>query len=137
MMETRTREKGTIDCGLRGSMRTLDDVNPTRLSKRSQGCPLTIVEVAQRFSMVGSKRILVIKSLSPGSYSTSHIWRGVLSSSESSACSREGPDQQMLTALASTFFHNARSFRITRYSSHRGGHQFICTSSVCQSTSRL
>jgi len=41
MMETRTREKGTIDCGLQGSMGTLDDVNPTRLSKQSQGCPLT------------------------------------------------------------------------------------------------
>ena len=39
-METRTRGKGTIDCGLRGSVGTLDDVNPTRLSKRSQGCPL-------------------------------------------------------------------------------------------------
>jgi len=34
-METRTRGKGTIDRGLRGSMGTLADVNPTRLSKRS------------------------------------------------------------------------------------------------------
>ena len=42
MMETQTRGKRTIDCGLRGSVGTLDDVNPTRLSKRSQGCPLTI-----------------------------------------------------------------------------------------------
>ena len=41
-METRTREKGTIDCRLQGFMGTLDDVNPTRLSKRSQGCPLTM-----------------------------------------------------------------------------------------------
>jgi len=41
MMETRTRGKGTIDHGLRGSVGTLDDMNPTRLSKRSQGCPLT------------------------------------------------------------------------------------------------
>ena len=41
MMETRTREKGTIDRGLQGSVGTLDDMNPTRLSKRSQGCPLT------------------------------------------------------------------------------------------------
>ena len=40
-METRTRGKGTIDRGLRGSMGTLDDMIPTRLSKRSQGCPLT------------------------------------------------------------------------------------------------
>ena len=42
-METRTRGKGTIDHGLRGSMGTLDDVNPTRLSKRSQGCPLIVI----------------------------------------------------------------------------------------------
>jgi len=41
-METRTRGKETIDRGLRGSMGTLDDMNPTRLSKRSQGCPLTV-----------------------------------------------------------------------------------------------
>jgi len=41
MIEIRTRGKGTIDRGLRGSMGTLDDMNPTRLSKRSQGCPLT------------------------------------------------------------------------------------------------
>jgi len=40
MMETRTRGKGTIDCGLRGSVGTLDDMNPTRLSKRSQAVPL-------------------------------------------------------------------------------------------------
>jgi len=39
-METRTRGKGTIERGLRGSMGTLDDVNPTRLSKRSQAVPL-------------------------------------------------------------------------------------------------
>jgi len=41
MMETQTRGKGIIDCGLRGSVGTLDDVSPTRLSKQSQGCPLT------------------------------------------------------------------------------------------------
>jgi len=40
-METRTRGKGTIDCGLRGSVGTLADANPTRLSKWSQSCPLT------------------------------------------------------------------------------------------------
>ena len=40
MMETQTRGKGTIDCGLRGSMGTLDDMNPTRLSKQSQAVPL-------------------------------------------------------------------------------------------------
>ena len=42
MMETRTREKGTIDRRLQGSMGTLDDVNPTRLSKRSQAVPLQL-----------------------------------------------------------------------------------------------
>jgi len=42
MIETQTRGKGTIDCGLRGSMGTLVDINPTRLSKQSQGCPLTM-----------------------------------------------------------------------------------------------
>jgi len=40
-METQTREKETIDRGLRGSVRTLADANPTKLSKQSQGCPLT------------------------------------------------------------------------------------------------
>jgi len=42
MMETRTRGKGTIDRGLRGFMGTLDDANPTRLSKRSQAVPLQL-----------------------------------------------------------------------------------------------
>jgi len=40
-METRTRGKGTIDHRLQGSVGTLADANPTRLSKQSQGCPLT------------------------------------------------------------------------------------------------
>ena len=40
MMETQTRGKRTIDHGLRGSIGTLDDMNPTRLSKRSQAVPL-------------------------------------------------------------------------------------------------
>jgi len=40
MMETQTRGKGTIDHGLRGSVGTLDNVNPTRLSKQSQAVPL-------------------------------------------------------------------------------------------------
>ena len=43
MMETRTRGKGTIDRRLQGSVGTLDDVNPTRLSKRSQDCPLIVI----------------------------------------------------------------------------------------------
>ena len=78
-----------------------------------------------------------MKSLSPCSYSTSHIQRGVSSSSESSAYSGGGPDRQTLTALASTFLRDARSFRIARHPSHRGGHLFICTSLVCQLTSGL
>jgi len=40
-METRTRGKETIDRGLQGSVGTLANVSPTRLSKRSYGCPLT------------------------------------------------------------------------------------------------
>ena len=42
MMGTRTRGKETIDCGLQGSVGTLDDMNPTRLSKRSQAVPLQV-----------------------------------------------------------------------------------------------
>jgi len=49
MMETQTREKGTIDRGLQGSVGTLADANSTRLSKRSQGCPLT--KMAKSFSI--------------------------------------------------------------------------------------
>ena len=44
MMETRTRGKGTINHELRGSVGTLDDVNPTRLSKRSQAVPLHVAD---------------------------------------------------------------------------------------------
>jgi len=44
-METRTRGKGTIDRGLQGSVGTLADANPTKLSKRSRGCPLTVALV--------------------------------------------------------------------------------------------
>jgi len=47
MIETWTRGKGTIDCGLQGSVGTLDDVNPTRLSKWSQGCPLTVYRLIE------------------------------------------------------------------------------------------
>ena len=78
-----------------------------------------------------------MKSLSPCLYSTLYIQRGVTSSSESSAYSRGGPDQQMLMALASIFLREARSFCITQHPSHRGGHRFICTFLVCQLTSRL
>ena len=114
--------------------------SPFRVSEAQQAPSASfweIVEVAQRFSMAGSKRILVMKSLSPGSYSTSYIQREVSSSSKSSIYSGEGPDRQMLMALASTFFCDACSFRITQHSSHQEGHQFICTSPVCQLTSRL
>ena len=45
MMETRTRGKRTIDRRLQGSKGTLVDMNSTRLSKRSQGCPLTVEEI--------------------------------------------------------------------------------------------
>ena len=41
MMETRTREKRTGYHGLRGSVGTLDDTNPTRLSKQYHSSPLT------------------------------------------------------------------------------------------------
>ena len=74
--------------------------------------------MAQKSSAVGSGRILVMKSLSPASYSTLQIWRGVSSLSESSAYSREGLDQQMLTALASIFFCDACSFHITQHPSY-------------------
>ena len=62
---------------------------------------------------------------------------GVSSSSESSAYSGGGPDQQTLMALTSVFLRNACSFRIAQHPSHRGGHLFICTSPVCQLTSGL
>ena len=42
MMETQTRGKRTIDYRLRGSIGTLDNVNPTRLSKQSQAVPLQL-----------------------------------------------------------------------------------------------
>ena len=78
-----------------------------------------IVEVARRSSIAGSRSILVMKSLSPCSYSTSYIWRGVLSSSESSAYSGEGLDRQMLMALASVLLHDTCSFCIMWHSLHR------------------
>jgi len=40
-MEIRTKGKGTIDHRLQRSMGMLVDANPTKLSKQSQGCPLT------------------------------------------------------------------------------------------------
>ena len=96
-----------------------------------------IVEVARRSSATGSERILVTKSLSPCSYSTPQIQRGVSSSSESSAYSGGGLDRQTLTALTSVFLCDACSFRIAWHPSHQGGHLFICTSLVCQLTSGL
>jgi len=41
-METQTRGKGIIDCGLRGSVGMLADANPTKLSKQSQAVPLQL-----------------------------------------------------------------------------------------------
>ena len=67
--------------------------SPFCISKAQQASSTSfweIVEVAQRSSAVGSGRILVMKSLSPVSYSTLQIRRGVLSLSESSAYSGEG-----------------------------------------------
>ena len=96
-----------------------------------------IVEVAQRSSAVGSGRSLVMKSLSSVSYSTSQIWKEVSSPSEFSAYSGKGPDWQILTALASIFFHDACSFCTTWHPSYREEHWFICTSPVCQLTSGL
>ena len=45
MMETRTRGKRTIDRRLRGSVGTLANVNPTKLSKQSQAVPLQIISL--------------------------------------------------------------------------------------------
>ena len=45
MMETRTKGKGTIDRGLRGSVGMLANANPTKLSKRSQAVPLQIISL--------------------------------------------------------------------------------------------
>ena len=63
-METRTRGKGTIDRGLRGSVGTLADANPTKLSKRSQGCPLTklVVEGGEELSDIKGKNTRVALS---------------------------------------------------------------------------
>jgi len=51
-----------------------------------------IMEVAHRFSVVDSGRILVTKSLFPCLYSHSPVQTGALFSSESSAYSRRSPD---------------------------------------------
>ena len=96
-----------------------------------------VVEVAHRSSVVESRRILVMKSRSPGSYSALRVRTGASSSSESSAYSGEGPDRQTLRALVSILFHDACSFRIARHPLPREGHWFICTSPVCQLTSGL
>ena len=62
MMETRTRGKGTIDCKLRGSVGMLADVNPTRLSKRSQAAPLQDVYNVED----SSRSLILISKDSPG-----------------------------------------------------------------------
>ena len=61
-METRTRGKGTIDCELRGSVGMLADVNPTRLSKRSQAAPLQDVYNVED----SSRSLILISKDSPG-----------------------------------------------------------------------
>ena len=96
-----------------------------------------VIEAVRRSSIVKSGRILVMKSWSPGSYSASRVQTEASFSSESSAYSREGLDQQTLRALVSILFRDACSFRITQHPSHREGHWFICTSPVCQLTSGL
>ena len=96
-----------------------------------------IIEVVHRSAAIHSRSNLITKSQSSCSYSTSPVWRGFLSSSESSAYSGEGPARQILTVLASVFLYDTCSLRIARHPSHLGGQQFICTSPVCQSTSGL
>ena len=92
-----------------------------RVSKARQA-PSTsfweIVEMVHKSTAVDSGSNLVTKSLFPCLYSTSHIWQGVSSSSQSSAYSRGGPDQQMLMALASTFLHNTCFFWIMWHPLH-------------------
>ena len=61
-METRTRGKGTIDCELQGSVGTLADANPTRLSKRSQAVPLQDVYNVED----SSRSFILISKDSPG-----------------------------------------------------------------------
>ena len=96
-----------------------------------------VVEVACMSSIVNSERIPFPKSLSPCLYSTLQVQMGASSSSESSAYSRGSLDQQTLRALVSIFFYDTCFFYITQHPLHWGGHQFICTSPVCQLTSRL
>jgi len=54
-----------------------------------------------------------MKSQSPCLYLASQVQTEVLSSFESSAYSRGGPDQQMLRALVSILFRDACSLHIT------------------------
>jgi len=75
-----------------------------------------VIEAARRSSAVESRRILVMKSQSPGSYSASLVQMGASSSSKSSAYSGEGLDQQILRALVSILFCDACSFHITQHS---------------------
>jgi len=75
-METQTRGKGTIDHRLRGSVGILDDMNPTRLSKQSQGCPLTGFALASIPMDPRSPRSIVPFPLVRVSITVlhSHIW---------------------------------------------------------------
>ena len=117
--------------GMKGSFRASVD------RRASSASFWEVIEAARRSSLVESRRILVMKSWSPSSYSASRVRTEASSSSKSSAYSRQGLDRQTLRALVSILFRDTCSFRITQYPSHRGGHQFICTSPVCQLTSGL
>ena len=80
-METRTKGKGTIDRGLRESVGTLDDANPTRLSKRSQAVPLHYLVKRQDAAVARTTfyRVAGLKSLANNrlrSYHTHKVWCG-------------------------------------------------------------
>ena len=63
-----------------------------------------VIEAPCRSSAVESRRILVMKSRSPGSYLASQVRMGASSSSESSTYSGKGLDRQTLRALVSILF---------------------------------
>ena len=62
-METQTRGKGTIDCRLQGSVGTLADANPTRLSKRSQAVLLQEVWNRKRVVYYAILLIMILGEL--------------------------------------------------------------------------
>jgi len=64
-MEIQTREKGTIDRRLRGSVGMLADANPARLSKRSQCCKGTTLRDVYNVKDP-SRSLILISEDSPG-----------------------------------------------------------------------